>query len=148
MLFLCDTYMVVDPTAEQVTEMTLLAAEAVRGFGLTPKAALVSHSSFGASDTESARKMRRALAMILDHHRNQQKNLGELFSQVKNLIETQLASSMAELSGSTRFHMLLCLARMGVTLDPARVRRPLQLGVDDSEASAVAKVFEKKPTKK
>jgi malate dehydrogenase (oxaloacetate-decarboxylating)(NADP+) len=63
-LFLCDTYMVVDPTAEQITEMTLLAAEAVRGFGVIPKAALVSHSSFGASDTHSARKMRQALSMI------------------------------------------------------------------------------------
>jgi malate dehydrogenase (oxaloacetate-decarboxylating)(NADP+) len=63
-LFICDTYMVVDPTAEQITEMTLLAAEAVRGFGLIPKAALVSHSSFGASDSVSARKMRQALGMI------------------------------------------------------------------------------------
>jgi malate dehydrogenase (oxaloacetate-decarboxylating)(NADP+) len=63
-LFLCDTYMVLDPTAEQIAEMTLLAADAVRGFGIIPKAALVSHSSFGASDTDSARKMRRALAMI------------------------------------------------------------------------------------
>ncbi|MEA2788879.1 MAG: hypothetical protein QOG73_1285, partial [Acetobacteraceae bacterium] len=63
-LFLCDTYMVVDPTAEQITEMTLLAAEAVRGFGVIPKAALVSHSSFGASDSQSARKMRQALSMI------------------------------------------------------------------------------------
>jgi malate dehydrogenase (oxaloacetate-decarboxylating)(NADP+) len=63
-LFLCDTYMVVDPTAEQITEMTLLAAEAVRGFGVTPKAALVSHSSFGASDSHSARKMRQAMTMI------------------------------------------------------------------------------------
>ncbi len=63
-LFLCDTFMVVDPTAEQIAEMTLLAAEAVRGFGVIPKAALVSHSNFGASDSESARKMRRALALI------------------------------------------------------------------------------------
>jgi malate dehydrogenase (oxaloacetate-decarboxylating)(NADP+) len=63
-LFMCDTYMVVDPTAEQITEMTLLAAEAVRGFGIAPKAALLSHSSFGASDSQSARKMRQALAMI------------------------------------------------------------------------------------
>src|SRR3984885_5626195 len=63
-LFICDTFMVTDPTAEQITEMTLLAAEAVRGFGLIPKAALVSHSSFGASDSASARKMRQALAMI------------------------------------------------------------------------------------
>jgi malate dehydrogenase (oxaloacetate-decarboxylating)(NADP+) len=63
-LFLCDTYMVMEPTAEQITEMTLLAAEAVRGFGLIPKAALLSHSSFGASDSASARKMRQALGMI------------------------------------------------------------------------------------
>jgi malate dehydrogenase (oxaloacetate-decarboxylating)(NADP+) len=63
-LFVCDTHMMVDPTAEQICEMTMLAAEAVRGFGITPKAALLSHSSFGASDTDSARKMRRALALI------------------------------------------------------------------------------------
>jgi malate dehydrogenase (oxaloacetate-decarboxylating)(NADP+) len=63
-LFLCDTYMNVDPTAEQIAEMTLLAAEAVRGFGLTPKVALVSHSSFGASNSPSARKMRKALALV------------------------------------------------------------------------------------
>jgi malate dehydrogenase (oxaloacetate-decarboxylating)(NADP+) len=63
-LFLCDTYMVLDPTAEQIAEMTVLAADAVHGFGITPKAALISHSSFGASDTDSARKMRQALRMI------------------------------------------------------------------------------------
>ncbi len=44
--------------------MTLLAAEAVRGFGLEPKAALLSHSSFGASNSASARKMRHALRLI------------------------------------------------------------------------------------
>jgi malate dehydrogenase (oxaloacetate-decarboxylating)(NADP+) len=63
-LFLCDTHMVIDPTAEQICEMTILAADAVRGFGITPKAALVSHSSFGASDSDSARKMRHALRLI------------------------------------------------------------------------------------
>ena len=63
-LFVVDTHMVVDPTAEQVAEMTLLASDAVRQFGMAPKVALVSHSSFGASGTETARKMRRALAMI------------------------------------------------------------------------------------
>jgi malate dehydrogenase (oxaloacetate-decarboxylating)(NADP+) len=66
-LFVCDTHMMVDPTAEQICEMTMLAAEAVRGFGITPKAALLSHSSFGASDSASARKMRRALALIREH---------------------------------------------------------------------------------
>jgi malate dehydrogenase (oxaloacetate-decarboxylating)(NADP+) len=63
-LFFCDTHMNVDPTAEQVAEMTILAAEAVRGFGLAPKAALLSHSNFGASNSPTARKMRQALALI------------------------------------------------------------------------------------
>jgi malate dehydrogenase (oxaloacetate-decarboxylating)(NADP+) len=63
-LFICDTQMVVDPTAEQIAEMTRLAAESVSEFGITPKAALLSHSNFGASDSESARKMRRALALL------------------------------------------------------------------------------------
>ena len=63
-LFVCDTHMNVDPTAEQIAEMTILAAEAVRGFGLTPKAALLSHSNFGASRSPTARKMRAALALM------------------------------------------------------------------------------------
>ncbi len=63
-LFICDTHMNIDPTAEQVAEMTLLGAAAVRGFGITPKAALLSHSSFGASNSPSARKMRMALGLI------------------------------------------------------------------------------------
>jgi malate dehydrogenase (oxaloacetate-decarboxylating)(NADP+) len=63
-LFFVDTHLMLEPTAEQLCEMTLLAAEQVRGFGLVPKVALLSHSSFGASGAESARKMRRALGMI------------------------------------------------------------------------------------
>ncbi|MBO1079188.1 NADP-dependent malic enzyme [Roseomonas haemaphysalidis] len=63
-LFFVDTHLLVDPTAEQVAEMTLLAAEQVRAFGLAPKAALLSHSSFGASQAPSARKMREALRLI------------------------------------------------------------------------------------
>jgi malate dehydrogenase (oxaloacetate-decarboxylating)(NADP+) len=63
-LFMGDTHVNVDPTAEQLAEMTLMAAEAVEQFGLAPKAALLSHSSFGASNSPSARKMREALAII------------------------------------------------------------------------------------
>jgi malate dehydrogenase (oxaloacetate-decarboxylating)(NADP+) len=63
-LFLCDTHLTLDPTAEQVAEMTVLAAQAVRRFGLTPKAALLSHSTYGASNVPSARKMREALSLI------------------------------------------------------------------------------------
>ncbi|HVI31455.1 NADP-dependent malic enzyme [Phenylobacterium sp.] len=63
-LFLCDTHVNVDPTAAQIAEMTVLAAEEVRRFGIAPKAALLSHSNFGASNSPSARKMREALALI------------------------------------------------------------------------------------
>jgi malate dehydrogenase (oxaloacetate-decarboxylating)(NADP+) len=59
-----DTHLLVEPTAAQIAEMTLLAAEQVRSFGLTPKVALLSHSSFGASGAPSARKMRAALKLI------------------------------------------------------------------------------------
>jgi malate dehydrogenase (oxaloacetate-decarboxylating)(NADP+) len=63
-IFMCDTYVNVDPDAEQLAEMTVLAAEEVRRFGLQPKAALLSHSSFGTSNAPSARKMREALAIL------------------------------------------------------------------------------------
>jgi len=66
-LFVCDTHMNLDPTAEQIAEMTALAADAVRSFGLVPKAALLSHSNFGASNSDTARKMRHALALIRTH---------------------------------------------------------------------------------
>ncbi len=63
-LFFCDTHVNVDPTAEQIAEMTLLAAKTVRRFGLAPKAALLSHSSFGSSHGTSALKMRKALSLL------------------------------------------------------------------------------------
>lgn len=63
-LFICDTHVNDDPDAEQIAEMTLLAASMVSRFGITPKVALLSHSNFGASNLPSARKMRRALARI------------------------------------------------------------------------------------
>jgi malate dehydrogenase (oxaloacetate-decarboxylating)(NADP+) len=63
-VFICDTYVNYDPTAEQIAEMTLLAAEEIRRFGIVPKAALLSHSSFGTAHTPTARKMRSALALI------------------------------------------------------------------------------------
>jgi malate dehydrogenase (oxaloacetate-decarboxylating)(NADP+) len=63
-VFICDTYVNYDPTAEQIAEMTMLAAEVIRRFGITPRVALLSHSSFGAADTPSAVKMRRARELI------------------------------------------------------------------------------------
>jgi malate dehydrogenase (oxaloacetate-decarboxylating)(NADP+) len=63
-VFICDTYVNVDPTPEQLLEMTMLATEEIRRFGLVPKVALVSHSNFGTSDAPSASKMQKALALI------------------------------------------------------------------------------------
>jgi malate dehydrogenase (oxaloacetate-decarboxylating)(NADP+) len=63
-LFFCDTHLNLDPTAEQLAEMTLLAANQVRRFGLIPKVALLSHSSFGVSHAPSAHKMRDALKLL------------------------------------------------------------------------------------
>jgi len=63
-VFICDTYVNHDPTPEQLTEMMGLACEEIRRFGLVPKVALVSHSSFGTSDAPSAKKMREALELM------------------------------------------------------------------------------------
>jgi malate dehydrogenase (oxaloacetate-decarboxylating)(NADP+) len=63
-VFIADTYVNSDPTAEQIAEITLLAADEVRRFGITPKAALLSHSNFGSSTHPQARKMQMALALI------------------------------------------------------------------------------------
>jgi len=63
-VFICDTYVNHDPSPEQLTEMMGLACEEIRRFGLVPKVALVSHSSFGTSDAPTAKKMREALELM------------------------------------------------------------------------------------
>ena len=65
-VFLCDTYVTPDPDAEHLAEMTLLAAEEMRRFGLVPKVALLSASSFGSVRIPSARKMQDALKLITE----------------------------------------------------------------------------------
>ncbi|MEY4729104.1 MAG: hypothetical protein RL020_262 [Pseudomonadota bacterium] len=62
--FVCDTYINPDPTAQEIAETTILAATEVQRFGITPKIALLSHSSFGSVDTPSSLKMREALKLI------------------------------------------------------------------------------------
>ncbi|PVE20260.1 NADP-dependent malic enzyme, partial [Microvirga sp. KLBC 81] len=63
-VFITDTYINENPTAEEIAEITLLAADEVRRFGVTPRVALLSHSSFGSAQTASAVKMREALKLI------------------------------------------------------------------------------------
>ena len=63
-VFIADTYVNYDPTAEQLVDMTLMAAEEIRNFGIVPKVALLSHSTFGTENTPTAIKMREALAEL------------------------------------------------------------------------------------
>ncbi|MFW2177070.1 MULTISPECIES: NADP-dependent malic enzyme [unclassified Moraxella] len=63
-LFIADTYIHEDPTAEQLAEMTVLAAKEVRRFGIEPRVALLSHSNFGSSDFASAKKMREVYRLL------------------------------------------------------------------------------------
>ncbi|QWD52821.1 NADP-dependent malic enzyme [Polynucleobacter paneuropaeus] len=63
-VFLVDTHINVDPSAEELAEITIMAASEMRKLGITPKVALLSHSNFGSSNAPSAIKMREVLALI------------------------------------------------------------------------------------
>ena len=63
-VFLVDTHINVDPSAEQLADITIMAAQEMMRFGFKPKAALLSHSNFGSSNQPSAVKMRQALALV------------------------------------------------------------------------------------
>ncbi|MBI1731263.1 MAG: NADP-dependent malic enzyme [Gammaproteobacteria bacterium] len=62
--FVCDTHVTPDPSAEDLAEMTLLAAQCVRHFGIKPRVALLSHSSFGSHDDPSSRRVREAVRLL------------------------------------------------------------------------------------
>lgn len=62
--FFTDTYVTLCPSASEIVETTILAAEEIRRFGIEPKAALLSHSNFGSRDSESSIKMREAASML------------------------------------------------------------------------------------
>ncbi len=64
-IFVCDTHVNENPSAQEIADITLMAAEKVRQFGLVPRVALLSHSNFGSRSTESSRKMAEALQIIL-----------------------------------------------------------------------------------
>jgi malate dehydrogenase (oxaloacetate-decarboxylating)(NADP+) len=66
--FIADTEVRSNPSAEELAEMAAMAANHVQRFNLKPKIAFLSHSDFGSYDTESSRKMRRASALLKQHH--------------------------------------------------------------------------------
>ena len=63
-LFIADTYVNYDPTAEQLAEIAVMASEEVRRFGIVPKVALLSHSSFGSVDSPTSMRMREVLERL------------------------------------------------------------------------------------
>ncbi|RTL62321.1 MAG: NADP-dependent malic enzyme [Hyphomicrobiales bacterium] len=69
-IFICDTYVNQKPSATEIAEMALLAAEEIRRFGVEPTIALVSHSSFGSSRTHEAEVMRQAREILVEHDPN------------------------------------------------------------------------------
>jgi malate dehydrogenase (oxaloacetate-decarboxylating)(NADP+) len=69
-VFIADTHVNLDPSAEQLAELTGLAADQLYAFGLVPKVALLSHSNFGSSDAPSALKMRATLALLRERSPN------------------------------------------------------------------------------
>ncbi|MGI2032147.1 NADP-dependent malic enzyme [Rhizobium panacihumi] len=63
-MFFTDTFVNYSPSAAEIAEITILAAQEVQRFGIKPKAALICHSNFGSRDSDSSRKMREALALV------------------------------------------------------------------------------------
>lgn len=99
---------------------------------LTSIPALTPHLVAGVSEQKDAAV--RALAMILDKNRDEARYIGALRDQLASMIERDLADPNAPLSASTRFHMLLCLGRLGHKLDESRVKK--YLGVSLAPAAA------------
>jgi malate dehydrogenase (oxaloacetate-decarboxylating)(NADP+) len=95
-VFLVDTHVNVDPTAEQLAEITAMAAEEMLRFGIQPKAALLSHSNFGTSDAPSAVKMRRTLALL-----RQQAPWLEVDGEMHGDVALDGAARRAQMPGST-----------------------------------------------
>lgn len=130
-LFICDTQVNLDPSAPQIAEMTGLAAEAVRRFGIEPKVALLSHSNFGTSEAPSAQKMRDALALI-NHQWPQLEIEGEMHGDAALSEEVRLREfPRARLKGEANllimptldasnitFNLLKTAAGDGITIGP------------------------------
>lgn len=149
--FILDTHMVPDPTAEQIAEMTQLAARQLRIFGVEPKAALLSHSNFGASDSVSARKMRDALHILRSANVDFEVD-GEMHADAA--LSDELLSRLvhdAALKGSANLLVmpnldsanisatLLCAASNGLTIGPMilGLDRPLHVLVPTTTARGI-----------
>jgi malate dehydrogenase (oxaloacetate-decarboxylating)(NADP+) len=130
-LFICDTYVNPDPSDEQLAEITLLAAEEVKRFGLAPKVALLSHSNFGSAKTASAQKMARVrdiLARVAPHLEVEGEMHGDaaLSEEIRTLIfpnsrlkgEANLLIMPTLDAANISFNLLKVIAGEGITVGP------------------------------
>src|SRR6267378_1311887 len=122
-VFICDTYVTADPDAENLAEMTLLAAEEVKRFGLTPKVALLSASNFGSVDVPSAAKMRRAPQLEVDGEMHGDAALSEeirlrVFPRSRLRGEANLLVMPTLDAANIAFNLLKTASGGGVTIGP------------------------------
>ncbi len=130
-VFICDTYVTPEPDAEHIAEMTLLAADEIKRFGIVPKAALLSASNFGTLNTPSALKMRRARELIserapdleIDGEMHGDAALSEeirlkLFPRSKLRGEANLLIMPTLDAANIAFNLLKTAAAGGVTIGP------------------------------
>ena len=130
-LFICDTYVNPDPTAAQLAEITMLAADEVQRFGIVPKIALLSHSNFGSSRSPSAQKMS-AVREILEQKAPHLEVEGEMHGdaalneeiRMRNFPNSRLKGEANLLimptldSANISFNLLKITAGEGITVGP------------------------------
>lgn len=148
-IFLTDCYIAENPDAEQIVEQTLLAAEEIRRFGLEPRTALLSHSTFGSRHCESAEKMQTVLQLLRQRSPDLMVD-GEMQSHIALLPEmraSQLPSSTLEDAANLLVFPTLDSANIGLnlirTLGEAQIVGPILLGLNKpahiSSTSATAR---------
>ena len=130
-LFLADTNVNYDPAPEQIVEMTVLSAEVMQRFGVVPRVALLSHSSFGSANTPTAVKMRTALQLLLEQHPNlvvEGEMQGDSALDIRQMLHFLPASRLREEANllifptldaaNIAFNLLKTAAGAGVTVGP------------------------------
>ena len=130
-LFICDTYVNPEPTADQIAQITMMAADEVLRFGIAPKIALLSHSNFGSSRNPSAQKMSKARE-ILESRAPQLEVDGEmhgdaaLSEEIRNKIfpnsrlkgEANLLIMPTLDAANITFNLIKTIAGDGITVGP------------------------------
>lgn len=119
-LFICDPYVNPNPSLEEICQMTLMAADQVRRFGIKPKVALLSHSNFGAGTTDNAVKMRQATAWL---HKNAPdlEIEGEMHADaaLSESIRTQIFPN-SRLSGEANLLIAPCIDSANIAFNMAK----------------------------